>query len=77
MLTSMKRLLPVLMVFGVFLLSAGAGWSADFQKGLDAYKSGDYATAPREWKPLVEQDVDAQGNLGELYICSLTLPEMK
>ena len=55
MLTSMKRLLPVLMVFGVFLLSAGAGWSADFQKGLDAYKSGDYATALREWRPFAEQ----------------------
>jgi hypothetical protein len=26
--------------------------SADFQKGLTAYRSGDYATALRKWKPL-------------------------
>ena len=29
--------------------------SADFQKGLTAYNSGDYATALREWTPLAEQ----------------------
>ena len=28
---------------------------ATFQKGLDAYNKGDYATALREWKPLAEQ----------------------
>ena len=53
--TSMKRLLPVPTVFGVFLLSVGAGWCDDLQKGLDAYKSGDYATALREWRPFAEQ----------------------
>ena len=62
----------------VLLGSAGESWAASFQNGFTAYKSGDYATAPREWKPLAEQgDTDAQGNLGELYICSLTLPEIK
>ena len=66
------------LIIAVLLGSAGGSWGASFQKGFTAYKSGDYATAPREWKPLAEQgDVDAQGNLGELYICSLTLPEMK
>jgi TPR repeat protein len=40
-------------------------WSADFQKGLTAYDSGDYATALREWTPLAEQGyADAQYNLG-------------
>ena len=35
--------------------------SADFQKGVAAYKSGDYASALREWEPLAEQgDADAQ-----------------
>jgi hypothetical protein len=29
--------------------------AADFQKGLDAFDSGDYATALKEWKPLAEQ----------------------
>ena len=65
---SMKRLLPVLIVFGVFLGSAGISWSADFQKGLDAAQRGDFATALREWKPLAEQGVPgAQYNLGLMY----------
>ena len=42
--------------------------SADFQKGLTAYKSGDYATTLREWKPLAKQGyTDAQPKLGNLY----------
>ncbi len=41
---------------------------ADFQKGLDAYESDDYATALKEWKPLVEQgNAAAQNNLGVMY----------
>ncbi len=43
-------------------------WSADFQKGLTAAQSGDYATALREWTPLAEQGyADAQFNLGLMY----------
>ena len=41
-----------------FVLSFGtisAAWSADFQKGVDAAQSGDYATALREWKLLAKQ----------------------
>ena len=39
--------------------------SADFQKGLTAAQSGDYATALREWEPLAKQgDADAQYYLG-------------
>jgi len=42
--------------------------SGDFQKGLNAYKSGDYATALREWKPLAEQgNASAQKNMGVMY----------
>ena len=42
--------------------------SADFQKGQTAYRSGDYATAMQEWKPLAEQgDAIAQNNLGLMY----------
>ena len=41
---------------------------ADFNKGLAAYQSGDYATALREWRPLAEQGHDyAQNNLGWMY----------
>jgi hypothetical protein len=34
---------------------AGVSWSQDWHKGVIAYKSGDYATALREWKPLAKQ----------------------
>ena len=41
---------------------------ANFNKGLAAYQSGDYATALREWRPLAEQGHDyAQNNLGWMY----------
>ena len=61
----MRRLLPILLVtLAVLLGSAGEGWSADNQKGMDAYNRGDYATALREWKPLAEQgNARAQFNL--------------
>lgn len=56
------------MVFGVFLGSAGIGDSADFQKGFAALKSGNYATALREFTPLAEQGhAHAQSGLGWMY----------
>ena len=75
----MKHLTTTLcLTLAVLFGSVGVSWSADFQKGATAYNNGDYAIALREWIPLAEQgDADAQGDLGELYICSLTLPEMK
>ena len=46
----------------------GVSWSGDFQKGMEAYNKGDYATALKEWKPLAEGgDTDAQYNLGIMY----------
>ena len=52
----------------VLIGSAGVSWSADCQKGLTAYKSGDYATALREWKPLAEQgNADAAHLIGQIY----------
>jgi hypothetical protein len=50
----MTRLL-ILPVLLLTLLVGTPAFSADFQKGLTAYKSGDYATALREWTPLAEQ----------------------
>jgi len=56
------------MGFVLLLLSSTEGWSADYQKGLDAFKRGDYATALREFEPLAEQgDADAQLMLGVMY----------
>ena len=65
----MKRLAAALcLTIAVLLGSVGVSWSADFQKGVAAYKSGEYATALREWTPLAEQgDANAQGNLGFMY----------
>ncbi|MED5396229.1 MAG: hypothetical protein VX990_05945, partial [Pseudomonadota bacterium] len=66
----MKRLLLILMVFGVLLFSTTEGWSAEPDKDQiclfgtsnshsavlgqcsDAYGSGNYKTALREWEPL-------------------------
>ena len=65
----MKKLTAILcLTIAVLLGSAGMSWSADFQKGLIAYESGDYATALREWRPLAEQgNAGAQFNLGLMY----------
>ncbi|MDP7228236.1 MAG: sel1 repeat family protein, partial [Alphaproteobacteria bacterium] len=64
----MKPIIRVLLTLAVLLGSVGEGWSADFQKGLTAAQSGDYATALREWKPLAEQGyARAQYGLGYMY----------
>ena len=52
----------------LFLLGANSVFGADFQKGWDASKKGDYATALKEWRPLAEQgNANAQSNLGWMY----------
>ena len=64
------RNLTATICFAVALLlgSAGVSWSQDFQKGNAAYKSGDFATALREWTPRAKQgDASAQYNLGVMY----------
>ena len=65
----MKRILTTLcLTIAVLLGSAGMSWSADFQKGLAAHQSGDFATALREWTPLAEQgNALAQYSLGLMY----------
>jgi hypothetical protein len=45
----------ICVTIAVLLGSAGVSETADFQKGLTAAQSGNYATALREWKPLAEQ----------------------
>ena len=65
----MKNLpLTICLTLAVLLGSAGTSWGADFNKGLAAAKSGDLATALKEWMPLAEQgDSHAQYNLGQMY----------
>ena len=55
--------------FACILFLALAGCAAsDFQQGLDAVDSGDFATALRKWKPLAEQGhARAQYHLGVMY----------
>ena len=65
----MKNLTATLCLAVALLLgSAGVSWSQDFQKGVAAAHSGDFATALREWTPLAEQgEADAQTILGVMY----------
>ena len=56
------------LTLAVLLGSAGMSVSQDFQKGVDAYDTGDYSLALDEFTPLAEQgDAAAQYNLGEMY----------
>ena len=73
----MKILLTTFyLTIAVLLGSAGVSWSGDFQKGTAAYKSGDYATALREWDPLAKQgDTDAMFNIGLMYDKGQGVPE--
>ncbi len=58
-------LLPILLLS----LISFSSWGADFQKGKDAYDSGDYETALSEWRPLAEEGrPSAQYNLGLMYL---------
>jgi hypothetical protein len=67
------------LIFSVLLLSLLAWspvFSADFQKSLNAYKKGDFATALREWKPLADKgDATAQSNLGFMYDTGQGVPQ--
>ena len=65
----MRKLTATLcLTLTILLGSVGMSASADYQKGVTAYKSGDYVTALREWKPLAKQgNALAQNNLGAMY----------
>ena len=56
------------LAIALFVLPAVSASGQDFDKGLTAAQSGDYATALREWTPLAEQgNAAAQTNLGVMY----------
>ena len=62
----MKKLLVTAILF--FALGTNLIMAQDYNKGMEAYKAGDYATAIKEWKPLAEQgSAIAQFNLGYIY----------
>ena len=51
------KLLTSLIVGAFFMFSAVSTHAQDFDKGLAAAQSGDFATALKEWRPLAEQGV--------------------
>ena len=62
----MQRLFQI--AFCALMLAPSLSRAQDFQAGVTAAKSGDYAVALREWTPLAEQgDATAQHFLGHLY----------
>ena len=62
------KLLTSLIVGAFFMFGAVSAQAQDFDRGLAAAQSGDFATALKEWRPLAEQgDALAQYNLGAMY----------
>ena len=62
----MKKLVALLIVALAF--ATAPAFSADLQKGLDAFEKGDYKTALREWLPFAEDGHSvAQNALGVIY----------
>jgi len=73
----MKNLATTLSLTLVLLLgSIGTSWGNDFLKGLNAYHSGDFVTATREWTPLAEQGHSpSQYNLGFMHYNGEGVPQ--
>ena len=73
----MKKLIGTFcLTFAVLAGSVGASSGADYEKGLDAFLAGDYATALGEFRPLAESGhAIAQFNLGVLYDKGLGVPQ--
>jgi len=66
----------IYLTLAVLLGSMGTSWSADFNKGIAAYQSGDFATALRELRPLAEQGHDgAQFAVGTMYDTGRGVPQ--
>ena len=65
----MKHKLRMLaLTLALWLPLAGPVAADQFEDGLAAYDSGDYATALRHWQPLAEHgNADAQALLGHMY----------
>jgi len=63
-------------IFLLLFLALSAVAHADLQAGLDAYRSGNYAAALKEFKPLAAKgNADAQVNMGFLYARGHGVPQ--
>ena len=64
----MKVIAIAAAIIGALVMLVQPVVAQDFQKGLEAFERGDYATALREFKALAEQgNAGAQNNLGLMY----------
>ena len=65
----LKRANATLCLSAIILIgSTGVIFGANFKKGLDAARNGNFEMALREWTPLAEEgDATAQINLGVMY----------
>ncbi len=67
-------MLRVLFACVLVSLASFSAW-ADVEKGMEAFRRGDYAAAKAEWEPLAKSgDAAAQFNLGILYRRGLGVP---
>ena len=73
----MRTLTAILcLTLAVLLGSAGVSWSADFQKGVAAYQSGDFATALRERTPFAKRrNAEARSDFDVMYYNGRGVPK--
>ena len=69
----MKRFLSVITV--LISLASVSAIAQDFNQGVAAFQTGDYAAALKNWMPLAEtDDAEAQRNIGIMYQRGLGVP---
>ena len=73
----MKSIISTLcLIISIACGSFSLCWSDDFQKGMEAYKKGDFANAIKEWILLAENgDEKAQYFLGLIYYKGKGVPQ--
>ena len=65
---NVRKLIQHLPIVIALLVMPSLSHSADFDKGYEAYRAGNYETALKEFRPLAEQGLaEAQNNLGVMY----------
>ena len=74
-----KIILSHFIALCIFVVTPKTASSEAIQKGIEAYRQGDYATALNEWLPIAEQgNPDAQFSVGLLFDQGLNvIPDYK
>jgi len=72
----MKTLHSLLFAFTLLVGSSSVATAQDFDKGVHAFKMGDFQAAVQEWRSLAEQgNIDAQRNMGLMYAAGKGVPQ--